>query len=128
MQVEYIQLDDGTCLPVSTEFLNYTQIKDDQIKFASHYNFVDHGLNLSNLGITESSLDAIFADLSSFINKNKVKFLLLDSNKFSDEDFEKISEQSNRLLENCYTLKIISLADNFELKPNLKYQWRPKLD
>jgi hypothetical protein len=148
--VEYVQLDDGTCLACNS--LNHAQIKNDQIIFANYYNSNNHSLNLSHLEITTTLLDAIFEDLSCFINKNKVESLLLDSNKFVEDDFDNVSDKAGQLLENCQTFKfveddfdnvsdkagqllencqtleLVSLENNFEYMPKLNYQWRLKFD
>jgi hypothetical protein len=82
--------------------------------FETHYSPVDLILNLSNLEITETSFNTMFADLLCFINSHKVTSLLLDSNKFSLESFKEIFKKSAGLLRGCPTLMTISLKNNFK--------------
>jgi len=83
------------------------------IDYSSRHDGVSHRLDLSNLGITEESLNAIFVETLCFINNNKVEFLSLEKNNFAKCDLEFI-KKITVLLTNSPTLKSISLKNNFK--------------
>lgn len=83
------------------------------INYSARHDTASHKLDLSNLGISEVLLDAIFVEMLCFINNNKVEFLSLEKNSFAKCDFELLKKMVG-LLTSSPSLKCISLKNNFK--------------
>lgn len=83
------------------------------IDYSARHDTASHKLDLSDLGISEESLDAIFVEMLCFINNNKVEILSLEKNSFAKCDFEFLKKMTV-LLTSSPTLKSISLKNNFK--------------
>ncbi|MFH1254358.1 MAG: hypothetical protein V1646_02925 [bacterium] len=83
------------------------------INCSSYHDVVGHRLDLSNLGLSDSTFKALLVDIIFFVNNNKVETLLLEGNNFESPSMDLMRWVAG-LLTSCPTLKTVSLKNNFK--------------